>query len=181
MIYDCDGCFGNVTANHKRKHWKICDECTKSYDQRKKEAESNLLLKAYTPDAHLWRISGKVMGDVSVDDIGLSMPFTIAKPILVEHTCVWCAIHNALMAVDPWAFELIMHEHGEYQEHNQNDIIDDLSWIDGADDYNESGCVTIGEIELPRGFFVDDLGIVGEDRWARKFGYPSLFDRRKSA
>jgi hypothetical protein len=160
----CDGCTLN-TPHHKRAYWQVCDPCMHAFDEQKATAKSKLLLTMYTPDAHLWRISGQAYGETGE---ACSSPFTIKTPILIERICKWCAIHDALMTVDPWAFAYTLNEHGECLEHSRKDINDDLLWMGGT---NEDG--------NPTGLVVEDLGIIGEDRWGRRLDRPRLIGARR--
>lgn len=182
---DCAGCYLG-DGIYKRGYFDVCEECRVKYDDLKKDAKANLLLKSYVPDAHLFKISGVVLGDVSltVND-GDHERFTIKKPITVEDTCTWCAIRKALLYVDPWAFDSYLSEHGEYQEHSHKDVTESLWWIEAPEIEEEASFIKVSMgypdiTELPRNFIVEDLGIIGEDRWLRRFHAPSLFGRKSA-
>ncbi len=158
MPEDCDGCHSG-DETRRRGHWHMCDECRTQFMQRLKEARANLLLKTYTPEAHLWRISGTAGGDISKDDMGMSADFTFKRPVLVEDVCQWCAIRKALLTLDPWAFDLMFNEHGDHTEHDPTEVRDDSWW-----------CWHDG----PIGIIIEDLGVIGKDRWGRRLGHPTL-------
>lgn len=163
---DCNGCHVS-TATRKRGPWDVCDACIRDFDERKQEARHNLLLTVYTPGAHLWRIGGSALGDVSISDLADSEIFTIKRPILVEDICQWCAAHKALLSLDPWAFATIFDLHGEDSTHDARDV-EDSSWWACPD----------REMTL----IIEDLGVIGEDRWNRRFNHPTLFAaKRRSA
>ncbi len=153
----CDGC-GEEDTKHQRHFWQMCADCLKDYERRKKAAKEDLLMAAYMPNAHLWRVSGAVMGDSGPDSMN---DYTIKRPILVEHPCRWCAIHKALISYDPWAFAYILADHGELADHDEKDSKDYQVWIKA-------------DLNGVPSLLVEDLGVIGEDRWARRFGRPQL-------
>jgi hypothetical protein len=154
MPEECDGCTVN-DGTHKRAWWNVCDTCMAEFDQLKRDARANLLLLTYTADAHLFRISGTAWGDITRHDAGSSMEFTFRRVVAVEDVCQWCAIRKALLALDPWAFRYRFEQHGTDTEHDPHDVKDGCmwSWIDGEMTLN-----------------VEDLGVIGEDRWGRRLG-----------
>lgn len=156
MAHECDGCREADAGKYTRGEWHVCADCRAKYDQRKEDAKAELLLRVYTPEAHLYRVSGTAYG--SDGDFG-SFPVKITRPIEAEDVCQWCAVRKALNALDPWAFEGTLSYHGPNEAHDADDADISEWFIDGG---------KTGKL------IIEDLGPVSEDRWGRRFGWPTL-------